>query len=93
MRADSPPIFPLRVAVASVRTLSRDPCALFEVGYERLGSVVRYRLGPVNLVVVADPEYQQRYLEQVDNALTVEGVYDFVKPMFGQFGGARRFAG
>ena len=85
MCADSPPIFPLRVAVASVRTLSRDPCALFEAGYERLGSVVRYRLGPFNLVVVADPEYQQRYLEQVDNALTVEGVYDFVKPMFGQF--------
>ncbi len=57
---------------------------LFHRGYELYGPIFTVSFGPQKSVVLVGPEYHRFFFSEVDKKLSMEEVYKFVIPMFGQ---------
>jgi sterol 14-demethylase len=69
--------------VGNLLDYRHDNVDLFWKGYRSYGSIFSLRLGPKRAVVLIGPENNKFFFNQVDRALSVPEVYEFVIPMFG----------
>jgi sterol 14-demethylase len=84
MSQPTPPILAGLPVLGNALDFSRDANALFWRGYRELGSIFAIRLANKPAAVLIGPQNLQFFFEQTDRILSMEEVYQFLKPMFGE---------
>lgn len=82
--SQAPPFLPGLPLLGNALDFARDPVALFQRGYERLGPVFGVHLARKPAVVLIGPEHNRFVLENTDTIFSMREGYQFLKPMFGE---------
>ena len=80
----NPPFLPGLPVLGNALDFSRDANALLWRGYQELGPIFSIRLVNKPAAVLVGPENLKFFFEQTDQTLSMEEVYQFLKPMFGE---------
>lgn len=80
----SPPALRGWPLVGNALSFFRDPVGVLRRGYETHGPVFSLSLGGKKAAVLVGPEHQAFFFTKTDDVLTMQEVYDFIIPMFGQ---------
>ena len=69
--------------VGSALEFNKDHNGLFARGYEELGSIFSFKLGPKLATVLIGPENQEVFFKETDTRLSMHKTYKFLKALFG----------
>lgn len=82
--SQNPPLLPGLPVLGNALEFQKDPVALFARGYQALGPVFTISLAGKKAVVLIGPDYNRFFFEQTDKILSMQEVYRFLIPMFGE---------
>lgn len=78
-----PPMLPGLPVIGNVLDFQRDRAALFRRGYEILGPVFGFRLGPQPVAALLGPEMHQVFFTETDKKLAMDKPYRSLKAAIG----------
>lgn len=84
MNLATPPAVRGLPVLGSLLDYRRDHVAVFWQAYKTLGPIFSIRLGPQRAVVLIGPEHHRFFFTEVDRILSMQEMYKFVIPMFGE---------
>ena len=70
--------------IGHLRGFQRDPVAMLSQGWDQLGDLFRFRLGPREFVLFAGPEAHDAFFSAPEDQLNAKSVYQFTVPIFGR---------
>ncbi len=70
--------------IGHLRDFQRDPVAMISRGWDQLGELFRFRLGPRQFVLFCGPEAHDAFFSAPEDQLNAKEVYQFTVPIFGR---------
>ncbi|MGE5141104.1 MAG: cytochrome P450 [Rudaea sp.] len=80
----APPSLPGLPLLGSALDFARHRKAFLRRGYERIGPVFTFKLGPKPAVVLIGPDYQQFFFTETDQRLSIDKPYEMLAAIFGK---------
>ncbi|HEY0603763.1 MAG TPA: cytochrome P450 [Herpetosiphonaceae bacterium] len=84
MKLAMPPAVRGLPVLGSLLDYRRDHVKVFWQAYQQHGPIFSIRLGPQRAVVLIGPEHHRFFFTEVDRILSMQEMYKFVIPMFGE---------
>lgn len=84
MKLAMPPAVRGLPVLGSLLDYRRDHVKVFWQAYKQHGPIFSIRLGPQRAVVLIGPEHHRFFFTEVDRILSMQEMYKFVIPMFGE---------